>query len=94
LFNRARTGERGRFDRASPQKKPLITIDYAKAPHARIKQDNRSVTGGDFALIRAITGAALAMIGKSDSGPRKRAGGFEDGFAGALAGARKGPAKE
>jgi hypothetical protein len=69
-------------------------MDYAKAPHARIKQDNRSVTGGDFGLIRATTGGALAMIGKSGSGPRKRACGFEDGFAGGLAGARKGVAKE
>ena len=70
-----------------------IAMIYAKMLSAGIRHNNRSVTGSDFALIRAITGGGLAITGRSDSGPPKRAGGFENGFAGGLADTRIGTQK-
>src|SRR5271157_4207523 len=83
-------GERGESRPLRPRlsaEKPMIAMAYAKPLRAGIRCNNGSVTGGDFALIRAITGGVLAITGKSPSGRRKRAGGFENGFAGGLAGA-------
>ncbi len=65
-------------------------MDYEKTLRAGVKRNNRSVSESDFALIREITGGVVAITGKRDSGRRKRAGGFENGFAAGLTGARKG----
>ena len=62
-------------------------MDYANTLSAVINRNNRSGTGGNFALIRTVTGGEQAIKAKGDSGRRKRAGGFESGFAGALGGA-------
>ena len=85
LFNRQRTGGTAPLRPRFSEEKRVIAMDYAKTFRAGIRRNNRSVTGSDFALIREITGGVSAITGKSDSGRRKRAGGFENGFAGGLA---------
>ena len=89
LFNRAETGESRPFGCASRQRKCSIAMVYTRTLRSGIRCNNRSVTGSDFALIRAITGGVLAITGKGDFGRRKRAGGSENGLAGTRKGARK-----
>ena len=63
LFSRERTGGIAPLRPRFLAEKWLITMDYEKTLRAGIKRNNRSVTGSDFALIREITGGALAMTG-------------------------------
>ena len=93
LFNRQTAGESRPLGPCFSAEKHLIAMVYANTLRAGMRRDNRSGTGGCFALIRAIAGGVSAITGKSDSGRRKRAGGFGYGLAGGLAGTRKSASK-